>query len=383
VPDETALTSTAWMGGVFHSMLTQGHVSINRCLSTTRSWLGLFRGHGQRVFVRSADGPWQQLGVPSAFEMRPDGCRWLYAHDGGLIEAVSRIEHEPHAMGLRLRVVEGVPLEFRVTHHVALGGDLGSRALPLPLHVRDTDVFVGVPPGSELAARFPRGGLQIRCGSGMRAAAIAGDGALYPDGLSRHEPYVVIDSPPTLHFALWLQPALVPGTAPQAQELPLPRWQLPEGGTPDVSPARQAVERLAEVVPWYAHNALVHYLSPRGLEQYSGGGWGTRDVCQGPLELLLALDRTAAARDLLCRVFSAQDASGDWPQWFMFFERERHIRAGDSHGDIVFWPLLALGRYLLATGDAGLLETPLPFQDRKSTRLNSSHRYISRMPSSA
>ena len=53
-PDETALTSTAWMGGVFHSMVTQGHVSINRFLSTVHSYLGLFRSHGQRVFVELA-----------------------------------------------------------------------------------------------------------------------------------------------------------------------------------------------------------------------------------------------------------------------------------------------------------------------------------------
>ena len=51
-PDETALTSTAWMGGVFHSMVTQGHVSINRFLSTVHSYVGLFRSHGQRVFVQ-------------------------------------------------------------------------------------------------------------------------------------------------------------------------------------------------------------------------------------------------------------------------------------------------------------------------------------------
>jgi cellobiose phosphorylase len=31
-PDEAVLTSTVWMDGVFHSMVTQGHVSINRFL---------------------------------------------------------------------------------------------------------------------------------------------------------------------------------------------------------------------------------------------------------------------------------------------------------------------------------------------------------------
>ena len=37
VPDEASLTSTAWMDGVFHSLVTQGHVNINRLLSTMRS----------------------------------------------------------------------------------------------------------------------------------------------------------------------------------------------------------------------------------------------------------------------------------------------------------------------------------------------------------
>jgi cellobiose phosphorylase len=123
--------------------------------------------------------------------------------------------------------------------------------------------------------------------------------------------------------------------------------------------------RLAEMLPWYTQNALVHYLSPRGLEQYSGGGWGTRDVCQGPVEMLLALGHLPPIRDILLRLMRMQNADGDWPQWFMFFERERDIRAGDSHGDIVFWPLLVLAQYLLASGDAGVLDEPLPFFDAR------------------
>jgi cellobiose phosphorylase len=57
----------------------------------------------------------------------------------------------------------------------------------------------------------------------------------------------------------------------------------------------------------------------------------------GTVELLLALGNTLPVRDLLLRVFRQQNPDGDWPQWFMFFERERGIRPGDSHGDIVFW----------------------------------------------
>ena len=78
---------------------------------------------------------------------------------------------------------------------------------------------------------------------------------------------------------------------------------------------------------------------------------------------------SAPIRDLLLRVMRAQNADGDWPQWFMFFERDRDIRAGDSHGDIVFWPVLALAQYLIASGDATLLDERVPFfDDRRSRR---------------
>src|SRR4029434_692764 len=87
-PDEASLTTTVWMGGVFHSMLTQGHVSINRFLSTTHSYLGLYRSHGQRLFVER-DGGWHLLGEPSAFEMTPSGARWLYAQADLLLEVRS------------------------------------------------------------------------------------------------------------------------------------------------------------------------------------------------------------------------------------------------------------------------------------------------------
>lgn len=124
-PDETGLTSTVWMNGVFHSMLTQGHVSINRFLSTVHSYLGLFRSHGQRVFVE-LDGQWQLLNVPSAFEMAPDACRWIYRHPGGLIEVRAEARSDPHELTLSIMVRSGSPTRFLISHHVALNGDDGS-----------------------------------------------------------------------------------------------------------------------------------------------------------------------------------------------------------------------------------------------------------------
>jgi cellobiose phosphorylase len=130
---------------------------------------------------------------------------------------------------------------------------------------------------------------------------------------------------------------------------------------PESSPLAGRAATFGEILPWFIQNVLIHYLAPRGLEQYTGGGWGTRDICQGPVEMLLALSRHVPIRDLLIRVFKTQNPDGDWPQWFMFFDGERNIRAGDSHGDIVFWPVLALAQYLTASGDTSVLDEVVPF----------------------
>jgi cellobiose phosphorylase len=356
VPDEGAMTSTCWMGGVFHSMLTQGHVSINRLLSTQRSLLGLFRTAGLRLFVQRPGGDWQLLGLPSAFEMQPQRCRWVYVQPAGVIEVVAEADEAPDAMTLSLRVPEGEPLRVRATLNLALGGDDGAAPARPQWQHRGEQLHITPPPGSELAERFPQGGLVV---SGPGLAIVGDDGRLYDDGASRGEPVLCLDFNPGRAFALTLRADLVRADAAPAQPLALPHWQA---GSPALAPLR-------DILPWYAHNALVHYLSPRGLEQYSGGGWGTRDVCQGPLEMLLALGQTAPVRDLLLRVFSAQNPDGDWPQWFMFFEREAGIRAGDSHGDIVFWPLLGLAQYLISSGDASVLDEPLPFHGGETVPL--------------
>jgi cellobiose phosphorylase len=376
VPDEASLTSTVWMDGVFHSMVTQGHVSINRLLSTTHGYLGFFRSHGQRIFVER-EGGFELLGVPSAFEMTPSGARWIYADASGRFAVRSWAPVDRHELWLAVDVQEGPARRFLVSSHVAVNGDDGSTAVPLCLERDTRGVAVRFLPDTDLGRRFPEGCFRFEPGSGAAFARVGGDELLFADGRSRGQPFLTIDAGATRSFALRITGHLLaPGEAPPAARdagraaaedaasaarywaHATGRLDL-RGGAPSPPPA--AVAPLAEALPWFAHDALVHYLAPRGLEQYSGGGWGTRDVCQGPAELLLAIGRTPPLRDLLERVFRNQNPDGDWPQWFMFFERERAIRPGDSHGDIVFWPLLALADYLLASGDAAFLEAELPF----------------------
>lgn len=356
-PDELALTSTVWMNGVFHSMLTQGHVSFNRLLSTVHSYLGLFRSHGLRIFVE-LNGGWQLLDMPSAFEIQPDACRWLYKHAGGMIEVRSEAQAE-HQM--TLHVSSSTPARLFVTNHVALNGDDGSVSGAVSWRQDGSEIVIQPAEGSDLARRFPQGSFVITPHADAKLESIGGDELLFSDGRSREQPYVCMIVGASKSLALTFRGNLVTESIDVPKSNGDQLVELLGIEAPSESALAGQVERLVEILPWFRHNALVHYLSPRGLEQYSGGGWGTRDVTQGPVEMLLALGHFPPIRDLLLRVMRAQTSDGDWPQWFMFFDRERDIRAGDSHGDIVFWPLLALSQYLIASGDASILDEPVPF----------------------
>jgi cellobiose phosphorylase len=247
---------------------------------------------------------------------------------------------------------------------VAINGDDGSEAVPVRYERDGGGLFVRPIPQCDVGWRFPEGGFRLDPAPGTILEKVGGDELLFLDSRSRQQPFLCLITAPAAAIGLRITGHLLPATAVAGQNAEQ-YWGEMTGQLKVQPPAGSAlagdVARFAEILPWLAHNALIHYLAPRGLEQYSGGGWGTRDVTQGPVEMLLALGRFEPIRDLLLRVFRQQNADGDWPQWFMFFERERNIRPGDSHGDIVFWPVLALAQYLAASEDASLLDETVPF----------------------
>ena len=125
---------------------------------------------------------------------------------------------------------------------------------------------------------------------------------------------------------------------------------------------RRRARRLDTIFPWLAHDAMIHLTAPHGLEQYTGGAWGTRDVCQGSIELLLTLEHDRPVKEILRILFAQQyEVSGDWPQWFML-EPYSAIQDKESHGDIIVWPLKALCDYIEATGDFAFLDETIAWR---------------------
>ena len=231
-------------------------------------------------------------------------------------------------------------------------------------------------PDTPIATRYPDAVFHVVTPDRDDVTRITGDAALHEDGIERRLGWIGVHTRPVTRFRLAVTGSILDAAeaGSRADRLAAdptftaaaPTADGPAGDVIRLSGGAAgggAIDRLDEVVPWFAHDAGIHLSTPHGLEQYSGGAWGLRDVCQGPVEYLSAVGRHAAIADVLRVVYAGQERrTGDWPQWFMV-DRYRDVRAPDSHGDIVIWPIKALCDYLEASGDLAFLDTPVGYAD--------------------
>ncbi|MDP0499809.1 MAG: hypothetical protein Q7P63_06875 [Verrucomicrobiota bacterium JB022] len=363
---------TCYAAGVFGAQAYLGNPNLARLLPVARNALGVNRSNGQRIFVLGADGQWRQLGVPSAFALEPGKVRWIYRLPDARLEVAACCGQDLAAAFLQIRVVEGATLAFLITHRVTAGADEDEAPpaiTPEPELGRST---IRPAHDSLLARAYPNACFAIAMGDPTVLDYFDGDEAIRPGARSRA--YVTMRTEPTRRCEIILagsndgldsldtrvkraRAVLLedcPASAPPAAPLRI------RGGTD------AGVSRVQEIVPWFNHNASIHFSAPHGLEQYGGAAWGVRDVCQGSLEWLLAVDQTTVARETLRAVFAQQYAGeGGWPQWFMHAPFQ-FIQQHESHGDVCLWPLKALCDYLERTGDLELLDTPVGYTDPKT-----------------
>jgi 1,2-beta-oligoglucan phosphorylase len=358
VPDESIMSTTAFACGVFNSHLTQGNTNFDTLLSVCTNPVTPAL-EGQRILVQ-LDGTEYLLGVPSAFEMGLNHCRWIYKHGKNLLQVCTWTATRAPRVNLDVKVVRGGPVRLWLTHQF---DDLnGWTIAPGAAHE-----FIARPQaGSMLAGRSPRA--QFRMIVNSQESGFSSSGAeieAKPSG----DALFVLAVPETFAFCMsFVGEVAGPANAGRIQDADAER----RADCADAVSAWRALSReltvsggdeiaaIREILPWYGVNALVHFLTPYGLEQFSGAAWGTRDVCQGPLELLLCQEKYDEAKQLLRILFSNQNLDGGWPQWWMF-DSYRTVRADSAHGDVVYWCILALCAYIKATGDFAVLEEQLPY----------------------
>jgi cellobiose phosphorylase len=367
-PDENIISTTSFAFGVFNSHLSQGNTNFNVFLSICTSQFNLARETGQRIFVK-INGSQFMLGIPSAYEIGLNHCRWIYKYGEYCFQVRTWTSKKSARVNLDFKVISGPDVNLFITHHFDPLN--GWTVFP----GNSTCEFVARPnPESMIAAKFPRAQFRIIVNTLNTVYKACGDEVLYADQTSRNEKFLVLDVRETSDFCMSFI-GEVCGLSDEGK-IKDPDKQF----TSDKADAREVWQDLSmnlslksdqedmaairEILPWYGMNALTHFLTPYGLEQFSGAAWGTRDIAQGPFDLLLCMEKYPEAKSVLRIIFSNQNSDGGWPQWWMF-DNYHTIRADSSHGDVFYWCLIALSNYIKATGDIEILDEILPYYHDK------------------
>ncbi|MFH1259537.1 MAG: cellobiose phosphorylase [Elusimicrobiota bacterium] len=379
--NENLMSLTSWVYGIFSSQVTIGNTSFNKLLSASRSHLNVLKSSGQRIFIKEKNG-YQLFGLPSAFEMGLNYCRWIYKGSNGVVAVKVWASMQDPACFLELEVLSGKKKEFLISHNVVLGNNELETTGRVVIDRARGRVELIPAPKEFLTNHYPETKFFIVSNDRAKIESIAGDRLLFHDGQERKTPFVVIKTKAVKKFSLAFTGNIL--NAKQAEVLAekysrqTEEFSQAEKASADFwavlgqravlsSPKpEEGISKLNDIYWWYLHNALVHFTTPHGLEQCSGAAYGLRDVCQGPAELFYATRNLPVLRELLKLVFSHQyRQTGDWPQWFMF-DRYQTVQASDSHGDIIIWPLKAVCEYLELTNDFSILEERVVYTDART-----------------
>lgn len=365
--DENIVSTTSWACGVFNSHLTQGNTNFNIFLSICSSQFNHSPDTGQRIFVE-VDDCLYLLGVPSAFEIGLNHCRWIYKHKDYCFQVRTWTSKTAPRVNMDFKVLSGKKVRLIVTQHFDEGN--GWTVKPEDYN----GIYVARPKAkSMIAEKFPEAQFSIVVNSNSEYVS-TGDEGLFPGKISHGGSFFVLDVKEAADFCM----SFIGEVSDKADldkiknadnqfKLECRNAQAIWNDLSlnlSLKSDQEDATAIEEILPWFGMNAITHFLTPHGLEQFGGAAWGTRDVSQGPLDLLLCMEKFEEAKHTLRTIFSNQNTDGGWPQWWMF-DSYQAIRAGDSHGDIYYWCLIALSNYIKITGDHEILNEILPYYHEK------------------
>ncbi len=374
LPDDNTLAATCWMQGIFAAQLTIGNTSFHKLFSVSRDPYNLTRNSGLRIMVDTGSD-WQLLGVPSAFDMGLSDCRWIYRLADRTITVSAVAAGDDPAMQWSI-AVEGPACRFLAYGQVTLGEREYETSGRITLDAEAKQITLQPDPNWLWGQRYPDASYRLVSSTKDAVDDVGGDELLYIDGVARNGPFIALRSHATQSLTFAVVGSMIDATETErlasrykagvskaAMLDPADRfWKHATRGL-EITGTGPDLAAHAAILPWMAHDAIVHMSVPHGLEQYTGAAWGTRDACQGPIEFLLSYEQDAEAKQVLKIIFGEQFRDrGDWPQWFMF-EPYANIRSSEAHGDIVVWPLKALCDYIEATGDLGFLNETTAWRD--------------------
>lgn len=365
------MTSTNYMFGLFNAQVALGNTSLNKMMSSNRGLLNVIKNSGQRIYIK-IDNKFRMLALSGIYEMGLNFSKWYYKFNNDIIVIENYILRDNAKIVLNVRSQKGIEYEFIVTNQIVMG----DREYNNGFHINKEGNKVKIEPleGSFLNNTYKN--INYEIGLFNCKFNVSDDGIFFKDNLGRDKSILTFEIEKSKSFSISIDGSFGENILySDLSSLECERDKFNEfysellnGFKLEGKSSKYDVDRINEIVYFYTHNALIHFSSPHGLEQSSGAAWGTRDVCQGPIEFFTCTNNYKIVREILLELFSHQFIeNGEFPQWFMF--DKYNMQQDDSHGDIIFWPIKALSEYVLNTGDNSIFNEEVVYRSFPSCNI--------------
>ncbi|MDX9692028.1 MAG: amylo-alpha-1,6-glucosidase, partial [Acholeplasmataceae bacterium] len=359
------MATTNFMYGLFNSHVVIGNTSFNKFLGDSRNPLNVQKISGQRIYLKK-HGKYHILGLPSYYEMGASLTKWVYVFEDDELTITSFVHMQKMQESLTIHSKQKLDYDIIIVSQIVMGNH--EYQYDIPYELEDQKLTFAAPKESMMYQKYPdltysiHTSIPFEIHDEKKLFSTQDDMGLLCLGFyQQHDIRLDITAAIDGHFE-----EIIQIDVDEADDLGTRYIQSILKYLDIKHPLFESnFKKLNQLSFWYTHNALIHYASPHGLEQYNGAAWGTRDVCQGPLELFMAAQRFDLVREIILKVYQRQFIeTGDFPQWYMF-DKYYTIQAHESHGDIIIWPLRSLAYYLKATGDTKILYEMIPSMSMK------------------
>ncbi len=364
--DNNLITSTNYIYGLFNSHLVIGNTSGQKLLSTQRGLLNALKNSGQRIYLKSNE-KYHILAMPSIFEMGLNYSKWYYFIEDDLCIITSYATHDNATITLSFESQNHKKYDLIITNQIGMAEHEFSEDFTIDQKDEKTFVFSRLTPCSV----YKDLSYQI---SFDKEVILSDDGIFFTNEQPLNKGLICFKLSDVSDFKMNMSGILEKSDnftdefadfETEKKTYLSSYKKLLNGFYLSGDAKNEELLKLNATAYWYAHNAMVHFAVPHGLEQPGGAAWGTRDVCQGPFEFFLCTGNFEMIKSVIKNLFSHQNLSdGEWPQWFMFDKFK--IFSDECHGDVIFWPLKCISEYLSTTADYSILEEKLSYLDSEN-----------------
>ena len=359
------MASTNYMFGNFNAQVVLGNTSLNKLFSVNRGLLNVLKNSGQRIYVKIND-KFRMLTLAGMYEVGESFSKWYYKLDDDVLIIKSYMAFDSTKLCLEVCSKKGKEYEFIITNQLVMGENEFCHEIVCDFH--NNKIKLTPRENSFLKNTYENIFYEIELHD--CDFKIDDDKIFFEDDVARNKTLMTFKISKSSKFKFCVFGSFGEGEIQNREiEFLSERNKFLKFYDELVNGLKiykedgenYEFEKLNEIIHFYTHDFLVHFVSPHGLEQSNGAAWGTRDVCQGAIEFFMATQKYKIVRQIILKIYSHQfKENGEWPQWFMF--DKYNMQQDDSHGDIIFWPIKVISEYVKVTGDKTIFDEKVVYR---------------------